>query len=264
MNLTHSSKLVTALAVFALLTSAVAPAAAVTAEATDAPGEAKVGTTVEGTFSLTDLYEDYESWTLTGRTDLTEVTWKVIKYDQAGNQVGQNSYDGQSFDESISLDGDNVERVEVKITGTVPTVENYTYEPSQKFLLGGFNQTRQGGSSQEIDTWETHYYTEESAEARDALDSASDAIDAAKAQGVDTSEMENTFDNGVSTYENENFGTAVDIANQVEENANSSKQSSERTGLLLKAGGGLLALLVLGGGGFYLYRSRQDGYDKLA
>lgn len=264
MNLIRSSKLTAAFAVFVLLVTAVAPAAAVTANATDAPEEAKVGTTVTGTFTLTDLYDNYESWTLNGQTELTDVTWKVIKYNQAGSLVGQRSYDGQSFNESISLNNDNVEKVEVKVTGTVPAVENYTYDPAQTFTLAKFNQVRQGGNSQEIDVWETHYFTKESSQARDALDSAAAAIDAAKQQGVDTSEMESTFANGVSTFENKNFGTANDIAAQVEENAQSSKESSERTGLLLTAGGGLLALVVLVGGGLYLYRSRQDNYDKLA
>lgn len=257
MNSSRSSKLVALLVASTLLLAAVAPAAAVSASGQNVPDEAAVGDKVSATFTLTELYSDYEQWTLNGETELTQVTWTVTTYDQADNKLGSKSYDGESFNQSISLSND-VDEVTVKVTGVVPEVGNYTYDPAQSFTMAALYQTREGGNSDRIETWEVHHYTEASQQARDAIESASAAID--DAGGVP--EAESTLQAAISSFENANFDNANRLAEQAEGTANKAKQSSDRTQLLLYAGAGLFAVGAVVGGVFW-WRSNQDSYDKL-
>lgn len=257
MNSNPSSKLAALVVLAALLLAAVAPAAAVTAEADDAPSDAKVGEKVTATFTLTELYTDYEQWTLSGETQLEDVTWTVTRYDQADNKIGSEAYDGQTFNQSISLEND-VDSVTVEVTGVVPEVEQYSYDPAQTFTLAALSQTREGGNSDEIEAWATHHYTDESREARAAIEAAASTNE--DAGGV--AEAESTLENAVSSFENGNFENAISLAEKAEQSANSAKKSSETKRLLLYAGGGLLAIGLVVGGVFW-WRSNQDSYDKL-
>lgn len=262
MNSNRCSKLLTLLLATSLLFAAVAPAAAVSAKAGDAPTEKQVGEEVNTKFTLTDLYSDYEKWTLNGQTNLTKVTWTVTTYDQAGNRINQKSYDGESFNHSIDVSND-VNKVEVTLKGTVGEVGNFSYAPEgQQTLLAEFAQVREGGSSQAIDDWQFRPYTEESQEARTAISDAKSAISDASSNGAGVSEAESRLGNAISAFNAENFGNAVDLANQAKDSANSSQKSSQQTQMLLYGGVGLLALVVVVGGVLW-YRSQQDSYDKL-
>ena len=257
MSSSPSSKLAALVVLAALLVAAVAPVAAVSAEAEDAPSDAKVGEKVTATFTLTELYSNYEQWTLSGRTQLKDVTWTVTRYDQADNKIGSKSYDGQSFNRSISLEND-VDSVTVKVTGVVPEIEEYSYDPAQSFTLAELNQTRQGGNSERIKQWTVHHYTEESKRARAAIESAVAANE--DAGGV--SDAEESISGAISAFENANFELATSLAQKAEESAKSAKKSSNTMRMLLYAGGGLLAVGLLVGGVFW-WRSNQNSYDKL-
>ncbi|WP_158055520.1 hypothetical protein [Halorussus halophilus] len=262
MNLNRCSKLLTLLLATTLLVSAVAPAAAVSVSASDAPSKKQVGDEVNTKFTLTELYSDYEKWTLNGQTNLTKVTWTVTTFDQAGNRVNQKSYDGQSFNHSIDVSND-VNEVKVTLKGTVGEVGNFSYDAAgQKTTLAEFSQVRKGGSSQEIDAWQFRPYTEESQEARKAIEDAESAISDASSNGAGVSEAKSFVGNAISAFNAENFGNAVDLADKAKESANSSQKSSQQTQMLLYGGAGLLALVVVVGG-FLWYRSQQDSYDKL-
>ena len=256
MNLSRSSSLLVACLV--LLTAVAAPAAAVSVADSDVPEESEVGSQVSATVTLDELYKDpqLEAWTLQGETNLTDVTWTVTTYDQTGSKLGQQSADGQNVSADVAA-ADDVSEVKVKVTGTVPEVTNYSYDPAQGFLLMSLTQARDGGSSTELKTWRTHHHTEESASAREALDTASAAVDSAGSQ-----QAEQTLGNAVSAYENANFDLATELANEAQSQADSAKQSDETMQLALYAVGGLLVVGVLVGGVLW-YRSQQDSYDKL-
>lgn len=257
MSSNPSSKLAALVVLAALLVAAVAPAAAISTDAKNVPSEAQVGEKVTSTFTLTELYSDYEQWTLSGQTELNRVTWTVTRYDQADNKIGSQAYDGGSFNQSIDI-GDNVDKVAIEVTGVVPEVDEYSYDPAQSFTVASLSQTREGGNSEAIDEWTVHHYTTESRQARNAIESAVAANE--DAGGV--SEAENTIGTAISSYENANFDNAITLAEQATETANQAKKSSNRTRMLLYAGGGLFAVGLLVGGVFW-WRSNQDSYDKL-
>lgn len=260
MNSNHYSKLLTLVLAAALVASAAGTAAALSVSASGAPSEAEVGEDVSTTFTVERPFSEYDQWTLNGQTELSDVTWTVKLYDQGGDKIGQQSYDGQSFNHT--LEKSDAFEVEVAIEGTVPEVTNFTYDPAQSLLLAELNQARSGGSSDTLDDWEFRPYTQESAEARQAIESAEGAISDAESSGASVSDAEDTLSDAISAYDGENFGLATDLATKAEDNANSAQQSNQQTQLLMYGGLGLLALVLVVGGLFW-YRSQQDDYDKL-
>ncbi|WP_313694552.1 hypothetical protein [Halorarum halobium] len=252
------SELVQVLVVLALLVAAVAPAAAVSVGDEDVPETGEVGSEVTATLTLTELYSDYDSWQLAGSTGLENVTWTVTYYDQAGNQVNQQSYDGGTFNgSSVSID-DGTDQVDVRVTGTVPPIEAFTYGDQQEFRLLELRQVREGGTSDEITARNATHYTEESREAREALDSAAAAIESA---GTPANARE-TFDSAVNAYEGENFDNAVTLAERAEREANRASSTQQRNRYVLYGVAGLLVLAIVVGGVLY-WRSQRDSYDRL-
>jgi len=251
------------LAVVCLLALSVAsvPAAGVSVGDSTVTSDAEVGTQITATVTLTELYQDpsLESWTLEGETELTDVTWTVEYYDQTGARVNQQSFDGQSFSGAGIAAEDGTSEVQVRITGTVPEVEEYSYDPAQSFTVLDLTQAREGGSSNDIDSWSATHYTEESREARTAIDDA-----AAAAEGVDSEEADRLLENAIEAYNGngDEFGLAVDLANQAQEEAEQTQQSNRLTRLALYGVGGLVAIGLLVGG-FLYWRSQQSGPDKL-
>lgn len=257
-NWSRCSSLV--LAALVVCTLLVAPVAAVSVAETDVPDEGQVGTQVTATVTLEQLYNDpdYQTWQLAGSTELENVTWTVTWYNQAGNQVNQQSYDGANFSGAAVDINEGHASVQVKVTGTVPAVKNFTYEPAPQFLVMELRQERKGGTSSVIDSWQARHFTEESQAARTQLDQAAAAIEAAG----EPKEAQDTFESAVSAYEGEEFALAEKLAERAESQAKQSKQSQQTTRMLIYAavGVGVLALLV---GGFLYWRSQQQTYDKL-
>lgn len=248
------SKLLSLFVVCALVTSLfVGPAAAVKSSTGDLPEEAEVGTDVEATFEFTQLFDEFEQWTLQGETELQSVTWTVRQYDQAGNQVSQTSADGQQLSAQVDIE-DGTSRIEVRVTGTAPPIENYSYDPPQRFVFANFTQARSGGTAQPIDGYQVHHYTAESKEARNAIDSASEAVNASSSD-----EGEAFLQSAISSYENENFQNAKESAKNAEDAA-----SQDRL-LMMGAIGvvALIVLVVLVGGGYRYYKSRQQAPNRL-
>ena len=249
-----TSRLLSALVVCLLATSLFAgPAAAVESQPQDLPEEAEVGSDVETTFELTELFDEFEEWTLRADTELQEVTWTVWLYDQAGNQVDQQSVDGQELATDVDID-DGVSRVEVRVTGTVPEIGNYSYEPPERFVMANLSQTRTGGTERAIDSYEVHHYTQESKEARNAIDSAQATV---AGSGSDSGQA--LLESAISSYESGDFESAVRDAERAGDEGSQSK-------LLRNAAigvGGLLALLLVVGVGYRFYRSRQQAPSRL-
>ncbi|WP_132057958.1 hypothetical protein [Halorussus amylolyticus] len=262
MNSNHYSKLLTLLFATTLVVSAAAPAAAaVSVSASDAPSDAEVGEEVTTTYTLDRPFSEYDEWTLNGETELESVTWTVKLYDQGGDKVSQESYDGQSFNHTLQSDT-NAAEVEVTIEGTVAEVSDFTYDPAQMHLLTELNQVRDGGNSDTLDSWEFRPYTAESDEARSAIEDAEAAISDAESSGASVSDAEGDLEDAISAFDGENFELAGNLAGEATEGAESAAQSNQQTQMLLYGGVGLVVLVAIVGGALW-YRSQQDDYDKL-
>lgn len=254
MNSSRCSKAALALAL--MLVAAVAPVVAVETRPDGLPSEARADATASASFEMTDLYSEYKQWTLRGRTDLTAVTWTVTEYNAADEQIAQTSYDGQSFNHSVNID-DDATRVVVKVTGTVPAVENFTYQPPERFLFAGFAQVREGGTKDPLSTYRVHHYTEKSKEARNAIQQAEQVVEDGGSE-----QAQNQLQRAINAYNSGNFDLAIDLANDARRTAEKAQQSQQRNQLILYGAVGVLALVGVVGGVAY-WRSQQDSYDKL-
>ena len=237
-----------------LLASVLAgPVAAVDSSPQTAPDASEVDSEFDATYELTNLFEDFEGWTLVGETELESVTWTVQQYDQAGNQVAQDSYNGQSFSRRVDIET-GVSRIEVRVTGTAPAFGSPTYDPPQRFTAANFRLDREGGTQQAIGAYETHHYTQASNSTRQDVEQAEQAVD--RFGGEQSRE---TLDRAISAFEAGNY----DNANQLADSAESEAQRNRRTRTTLLYGGAAVAGIALLGGGYYVYRSRQQSPDRL-
>ncbi|MFB6162513.1 MAG: hypothetical protein ABEJ86_03610 [Halococcoides sp.] len=241
-----------AIAVVALLavTVVAVPVAAVTVEQTKGPsdsGEA-VGTEITVTYRITDVYDPAANWKLNGTTNLQNVTgWNIRMVTPSGKDVSpENPPAGQQSFQVAIKSSQNLEYIEVSITGTVPPVEEYTYEPPQTFVAANFDRIR-GNNRDDLKQFEIHHFTQESARARDTIDAAVSA----GASGSDLVAAKSAFRKG-------NFENAIRLAK--------SAKNSAQTGQLLRnalLGVGVLIVLAAIGGGIYYWRSQQNDYDRL-
>lgn len=240
MSSSPSSRLALVLVVALLSTAGIAAGVTVSDEST--PSDVPVGERVEATYTLTELYQDpsYEQWTLRGATELTNVTWTFELIDQAGNTVETNSVDGQNASQAISID-DDVSEVEVRVTGTVPSIENFSYDPAPSFLVAELAHTREGGTSEPLETYEARHYTEASNEARQAIEAAQAAIETAGGNA----EAEETLQSAISAYEGQNFDNAGTLAERAEREATQAQQTRQRNQLILYGAVALVVLAVL-------------------
>jgi hypothetical protein len=257
MNSSRCSKLAAAIVVVVL--AAAVPAGAVTVQG-DEPSTVEVSESQTLTYDVEDLYSDYNEWTLHGETQLTDVSWTVTLYDQTDAQITRETYNGQSFDQPISSEN-NVDRVEVRLEGTVPPVESYSYEPPQSTTLASFTQVQEGGTSSELESFGARPYTADSQEARNAISDAEDAIGNAEG-AADVSDAEGDLQDAIEFYNSGNFEQAIENANEAEESANAAASSAEQTDFLVMAGAGVVVMLVLVGV-VYWYLQQRDSYDKL-
>lgn len=254
MNWSRCSEVALALGLLAVL--AVAPVAAIETTPEGVPERAQVDTDVTGTVELTDLYSEYDTWTLHGETALTDVTWTVVEFNAADEQIDQRSYDGPSFDHPVDL-GSDTTRIEVRVEGTAPPLENPRYAPPHNFTLARFQQVREGGTSERIATYRVHHFTDASAAARNAIANASSVV-----AGSGSEKARNLLDDAIAAYNEGSFGAAQDLAAEARNEARKARQSQQTTRTLL-FGGSVLVVLVVVGAGIYYWRSRQDDYDAL-
>jgi len=260
MNWSRSSRL--ALALLVLVGAVAAPVAAVSVSGENVPDTAKVGEKqATATYEITEPFSEYEQWTLVGETEMSQVNWQVETYNNAGNQIDEQTFTGNSFQYDLAAQ-DGVVRVEVTVVATTPDVSNWSYAPSQKLTFAEFSQTQQGGASTVLVTDTVRPYTEDSQAARDAIDEAQTAIDEAESAGASTQEAANLLNNAISAFDNGNFENAQSLATQAEERATSAQQSTQQTNTLLMVGGGIVVVLILVGVGYW-YLQQRDTYDKL-
>jgi hypothetical protein len=256
MSWTPSSRVATLVVLIALAFAAVAPAAALTINDETEFNESRVGETVETTVVVEDPFEDRaEQWTLRASTDLRNVSW-VVTILQQGNQVNQSTYGEQTFEQDLSLDNGGDE-VRLEVTGDVPAVQNYTYEPLETYTLWGVDAVT-GGSESDLNESEIHHYTNDSKDARQTIDEAAVAIN----ESGTPQEARDTLNNSISAYNNGNFRNAIDLAGQAQDEAEQTQQSQERTQTLIYAAIAIVVILLVAGGVYY-WRTQQDEYGKL-
>lgn len=266
MNWNRSSS---ALVVAVLLLVAVVPAAAaVPTVSGDAPNTAQVGDTVDQTYTLNNLFDEYNEWTLSGETDLSKVTWTVTTYDNTGQQIDKQTYTGTSFSHHL-VASDGAVKATVRLQATVPEVPDseWSYDPAQQYTVTAFSQAQQGGSSTELANYSTQPYTAKSQQARSAITAAQGAISDADDSGADVSEAKTSLENAISAYENANFDLASNLASEAEQKANDaqqSKQNSQQTTQLLIYGVVALVVILLVAGGALYYLRNRESHDKLA
>jgi hypothetical protein len=262
-NSSRSSRVV--LATLLVLLAATVPAAAVSVTGEDVPEEAQVGTQVSATITLDELYQNpqTERWELSGSTQLTDVSWTIVFYDQTGSQVDLIERTGQSFS-GVSVDSNaGTAEVEVRVTGTVPEIDAYSYDPAQEFTMVELTRGQSGGASDTVDTWQTHHYTERSASARQAIDEAGTAIEEARANGATPNDAQANYEDAIAAYNDGSFDVATNLANRATDQANQAQQSSQTRQLIIYAVGGLIVLGLVVGGVFY-WRSQQGPDDPLS
>lgn len=255
MSWIRSSKGITLLAVlvFAFATVGVVTAASVSA---DTPAEAQVGEEITVSATISDVYETSEEWTLNGTTELQNVTgWEVTKVTPSGDENTTRFGGSTTFDVPITGE-ENLNHVEVSITGTVPPIEQFSYDPPQSFAAADFNRV-EGNNVNDIETITVHHYTAESSDTRDAIDEADAAVN-----DTSSDEAQSDLSGAISSFENGNFPNAKNLSESALDAAESAKQSAQTTQLVLY-GVGALVVIALIGGGIYYWRSQQDDYDKL-
>jgi len=225
------------------------------------PTETVVGSEVSVTYVIDDPYTDTPSeYTLAGATDLEDVSWTVTVLDR-GNTVYDETYGSQSFRQSLDGDGDqDGDEVRIQLEGTVPAIENYTYEYKERYTIATLARVT-GNNENEFRNDTAHHYTNDSREARQAINASQQAV--ADAPG-DNTDAQAQIDRAISAYEAQDFDNAVSLAADAQEQAQQAQQSQQTTQTLLYAAAAVVLLLLLGGGGFYLYsQSQADDYSKL-
>ena len=220
---------------------------------TDLPEESEVGTDFQAEFELDELFSEFETWTLAAGTELENATWTITQYNQAGSEITRTETDGATAAQAVDID-DGTSTIEVRVTGTTPEIETFSYDPPDRFTVGNFTQEREGGTDRDIATHESHHYTEESRDARQAIDRAAGVV-----EGSGSDDAQSSLNSAISAYESGNFGNAIDLAERAEGEA---EQSQLIRNALIGLGIVIVLVLVLGGG-YKVYKSRQKGPSRL-
>jgi hypothetical protein len=255
MNWIRSSRGTIAVALFVVLLGAIGTATALTVTADDPAREAQVGTEINTTITVDDAFTENSQWTVGAETELRNVSWQLEEYDQGSRVEQWSDLGGQSISQDVSSDPSGDE-LRIQIRGEVPAVPEYNYSnPSAENVTFVEVTSTSGDNTQTLETYSVHVYTNQSKNAREAIDAAVAASDSAgNPDGV-----ESTIDNAISSYNSGNFENAIDLANEAEQKATSSQQTSQ---LMLFGAVAIVAIALIGGGVWY-WRNQQDDYDKL-
>jgi hypothetical protein len=256
MSWTRSFNSVTLVALVVLLLGAAGTAGALTVTDETDFTESRVGETVSTTVVIEDPFTDQpDEWTLRASTELENVSWTVTVLDQ-GNQLNETVYGEQTFEQDLGLDSGGDE-IRIELTGDTPAVANYTYDPPQRYTLWELVSIT-GNSESTLNATTAHHYTNDSREARQAIDDAAAAIN----ESGGNADAQNTLGSSVSSYDNANFQNARDLAGDAQNQAEQAQQSQQQTQTLL-LGAGVLVVLALVGGGLYYWRTSQGPDTKL-
>ena len=261
MNWIHSSRAVVlgVLLAVALLTAGTVGAVQI-AGFDEAPDSAEVGEEVTVEVELTDLYGDNvpdDEWTLTGESGLDGADWTVLVRDAGGDEVERVDPVNESFEVGIDRDANHV-TVDISVTGEIPEIDEFDYEDPEveEILAMELAQLTADGDRATLadGTHYIHAYTEESREARTAIDDAREA-----AEDADSDSARDDVDDAITFYNNAEFESAANTANSAQE----SVESSQQTRQLLIFGGAAVVVVGLLVGVIYYWRESQKPTSKL-
>tara|TARA_Y100000996_G_scaffold363076_1_gene306629 strand:+ start:5813 stop:6586 length:774 start_codon:yes stop_codon:yes gene_type:complete len=208
---------------------------------------AEIGSDIIVQTVVTELYITdtgaIDVWTLRGESLLESVTWTVTEMNAADRPIqgSKKVYAGKVFEQGVSLD-DSVVKIIVEVSGTIPEVSDWQYEPAEKVLVMELSQVRLGGTEEVIGIIEVLPYSSESKVAREAIDKAGVVVEGAK-----DANAQQTIENAISAYNAGNFKNAKDLAGQAEDGAIALEESQERKGLILNIVGFVVAVALIGG-----------------
>lgn len=265
MNSSRCSEIAVLLLALVAVAAVAVPVTAVSVSGSGVPDAVETNGTVgidsKVSYSLTDLYTQYQSYELVGQTELREAVWTVETVNPQGETIDTMTFSGSNFTIDV---GGSIDAIEVSIEGRAPSAEavEFNYEPAQSFVIAAFAQRQSGGVASEIREFTARPYTEDSQTAREAIDAAAGAIDNARSAGAGVSDAQTDYDNAVAAYNNEEFGLAQDLANQAQSAAESAQSSQNRTQLLLTIGGAVIIIALIAVVVVYVLRNRGPE-DKL-
>jgi flagellar basal body-associated protein FliL len=227
------------------------------------PAEAEVRSEQTYSVTVTELFSAEntdlpDQWTLQATTEFDDAEISITSQDVADNTVNQTSVENDEATLTVRQ-ADGINRVVVEVSGRVPAVDTYSYADRsvENFSVLEFTRVQDGSEFTLADgeaEWNVHRFTTDSKNARQAIDSANDAIDSST-----DSDAQDRLDEAISFYDNGEFGNAVTAAEDAESTATSDSNLSQ---ILLIVGGVVVVVAVLGGG-VYLWQSRQQDTSKL-
>jgi len=260
MSWTHCSKGAILGVLLAVSLVAVGTAAAISVSG-DAPQPENVNGTAEMNATVEEPFNGPpEQWTLRATTELENPSWSYEVYEQ-GSRVDSGATNASTLELDLDSTGTTTPtRVVVRVEGDVPDLseDDYSYEDrsAENYTVMTLTNADSGG---ELQTYESHRYTEGSNEARQAIDSAQAAIDELDDP---PQEAQDQLDRAVSAYNAGNFENAVSIANDAESTAEEEQQEESGLPLPLIGGAVVLVLLVVGGAAYYV-KGQQSETHKL-
>lgn len=245
MSWTHSSKVVAVGVLLAVALGTAGIVAGVSFDGSGVPDSVEVGEEPEFNVSTDDPFADKESpWTIEADSDLDEADITIVAETVDGDVTEASGEEGL---ELSSEEGVNNVRIHVA-NGEVPPVQQYNYEDPEQEEVTVLTVSDASGTV--IDSWSVHRYTEESREARQAIDDASDIV---ADEGGDSAQER--LDEAIVHYNNGEFDSAITAAEDAE---NQAQSGGELMRILLIVVGALVVLGIVGGGVYYWRQSKQD------
>jgi flagellar basal body-associated protein FliL len=242
MSWIHSSKAIVLGVLLALSVAAVGTTAAVSVQEPDV-SPVQVGETVSVETTVEEPFRDApDQWTLSGSTELENASW-TVQVSAQGDPVDTQDFTGQSFSYDLESQTGATEVV-VEVNGDAPAITSYNYEElsAENVTVAALSR---GPNELERGTVTTHRYTEDSREARQAIDAAIESV------GGENDKI----GQAISSYNTGNFQNAISLANEAESGAQSSQ--------LVMIAAGVVVVLALVGGGVYYWRQNRDQGHKL-
>lgn len=252
MSWTHSSKIAVLGVLLAVSLASAGTAAAITVSA-DAPEEAEVGEQVTMTTTIEQPFEDApDQWTLRGDSELDDASWTVTTLEQ-GRTLETNEYGEATFEQDLDIESGTTE-IEITVEGTVPEIQEYSYENvgMEEFTLMSVGRATDGNVNT-IQTWDVHRYTQDSKEARQAIDDAEEAL-----SGVSDEEGQSLLEDAKAFYDGQEpqFDRAISNAEDAEQRAEEASSSLP----IIPIAVGVVVLIALVAGGLYYRKQQQSGY----
>ena len=226
----------------------------------DRPTSAEAGSELELDVTLTEPFAVGDEWTMAVSTELDDARLQITPRDGAGEPI-----EGKVVDEvdpeivTVEIDDSSISTIDFSVRGDVPLIDSarYSYEDRELENVTALEVQEQfNGAIRGIENglFEVHRFTEDSRNARQAIDAASVAVDDA-----DSDDARDRLDEAIDFYDNADFDNAITAAEDAEDIADSEGET-RRT--LLLVGGVVLALAAVGGVAYY-WRSQQQPANKL-